>query len=495
MSVAVVPEVEAVPVLSHDEAIAVATEIAAGLAATSLERDRDRLLPGASWTASRPPACSRSPCRPSTVAPGSRSRRWPRCSGCSRPATRASPRSRTATSCTSTCCATRARASSGGSSSARCWPAGGSATRSPRSAPSTSATSAPRSRRPATARWTLERHQGLQHRRALRRLDPGARPQDTLADDGPLHVAWVERHAPGVSVIDDWDGMGQRTTASGTVHLDQVEVTADRIVPLPPDLRGPADLRRLRAVAARRHRRRHRPRRARRGRRVRPHQAPALVRTPAWTGRPRTRWSSSASARWSSTCAPPRRCCARPPGPSTRPTPTSPTTARPTASLAVAAGEAHAGAACPSRSASRAVRGVRHPLGPRLAQPGPALAQRPHPHPARPGRAGRSSTSAGTSSTARRRPATASSDPAKGSTIEVPLVPAHQRRRRPAGRRRRPRRRPTAPADAPPSVRLPRPDRPQRRAARLRGRADPDRRLVRGRLADHRDAGSRCRSG
>ena len=32
------------------------------------------------------------------------------------------------------------------------------------------------------------------------------------------------------------------------------------------------------------------------------------------------------------------------------------------------------------------------------------------------------------------------------------------------------------------------PDRPQRRAARLRGRAHPDRRLVRGRVADHRDA-------
>ena len=35
---------------------------------------------------------------------------------------------------------------------------------------------------------------------------------------------------------------------------------------------------------------------------------------------------------------------------------------------------------------------------------------------------------------------------------------------------------------------LPRPDRPQRRAARLRGRADPDRRLVRGRLGVHGDA-------
>ena len=31
-----------------------------------------------------------------------------------------------------------------------------------------------------------------------------------------MHVAWVERTAPGVTVVDDWAGMGQRTTASGT---------------------------------------------------------------------------------------------------------------------------------------------------------------------------------------------------------------------------------------------------------------------------------------
>ncbi len=40
-----------------------------------------------------------------------------------------------------------------------------------------------------------------------------------LGEDGPMHVAWVERRADGVSVVDDWDGMGQRTTASGTVRL------------------------------------------------------------------------------------------------------------------------------------------------------------------------------------------------------------------------------------------------------------------------------------
>ncbi len=49
--------------------------------------------------------------------------------------------------------------------------------------------------------------------------------------DGPLVVAWVERTAPGVTVIDDWTGMGQRTTASGTVRLEEVAVREDFLTP------------------------------------------------------------------------------------------------------------------------------------------------------------------------------------------------------------------------------------------------------------------------
>ncbi|AIY18742.1 SfnB family sulfur acquisition oxidoreductase [Pimelobacter simplex] len=52
-----------------------------------------------------------------------------------------------------------------------------------------------------------------------------------LGDDGPLHVAWVERDADGVAVVDDWDGLGQRVTASGTVRLRRVRVSADRVMP------------------------------------------------------------------------------------------------------------------------------------------------------------------------------------------------------------------------------------------------------------------------
>ncbi|MEV6765504.1 SfnB family sulfur acquisition oxidoreductase [Streptomyces sp. NPDC051105] len=59
------------------------------------------------------------------------------------------------------------------------------------------------------------------------------------AEDGNLHVAYVPRDAPGLTVVDDWDGMGQRTTASGTVRLDGVPVPADRVLPHHLTFQGP----------------------------------------------------------------------------------------------------------------------------------------------------------------------------------------------------------------------------------------------------------------
>ncbi|SDD17231.1 SfnB family sulfur acquisition oxidoreductase [Streptomyces prasinopilosus] len=59
------------------------------------------------------------------------------------------------------------------------------------------------------------------------------------AGDDHLHVALVPRDAPGLTVTDDWDGMGQRTTASGTVRLDGVPVAADRVFPHHLTFRGP----------------------------------------------------------------------------------------------------------------------------------------------------------------------------------------------------------------------------------------------------------------
>ncbi|WP_405146142.1 SfnB family sulfur acquisition oxidoreductase [Sphaerisporangium sp. NBC_01403] len=54
-----------------------------------------------------------------------------------------------------------------------------------------------------------------------------------------LQVAYVPRDAEGVEVVDDWAGMGQRLTASGTVHLRGVRVPADRVVPHHLTFTGP----------------------------------------------------------------------------------------------------------------------------------------------------------------------------------------------------------------------------------------------------------------
>ncbi|BBZ34364.1 SfnB family sulfur acquisition oxidoreductase [Mycolicibacterium confluentis] len=50
----------------------------------------------------------------------------------------------------------------------------------------------------------------------------------------PKAVAFVPADAVGVTIVDDWDGMGQRTTASGTVTLDAVRVPAEHVVPFTP---------------------------------------------------------------------------------------------------------------------------------------------------------------------------------------------------------------------------------------------------------------------
>lgn len=57
--------------------------------------------------------------------------------------------------------------------------------------------------------------------------------------DGPMHVAWVPRDADGLEIIDDWDAVGQRTTASGTVKLDGVRVTDDLITDYAETFTGP----------------------------------------------------------------------------------------------------------------------------------------------------------------------------------------------------------------------------------------------------------------
>lgn len=63
-----------------------------------------------------------------------------------------------------------------------------------------------------------------------------------LQDDDRPVMAFIPLPAAGAEIVDDWSGMGQRTTASGTVRLNQVAVDPAWIIPLPspekPTLRG-----------------------------------------------------------------------------------------------------------------------------------------------------------------------------------------------------------------------------------------------------------------
>ncbi|MFK5735044.1 SfnB family sulfur acquisition oxidoreductase [Pseudomonas urmiensis] len=51
-----------------------------------------------------------------------------------------------------------------------------------------------------------------------------------LDDEGRQRLAFVRRGSPGLRIVDDWSGFGQRTTASGTVLLDQVPVDAELVI-------------------------------------------------------------------------------------------------------------------------------------------------------------------------------------------------------------------------------------------------------------------------
>lgn len=60
-----------------------------------------------------------------------------------------------------------------------------------------------------------------------------------LGAGGPLHVAWLRRDARGVQINDDWDALGQRTTASGTAVFDGVEVDQRWLTPYADLFDGP----------------------------------------------------------------------------------------------------------------------------------------------------------------------------------------------------------------------------------------------------------------
>lgn len=49
---------------------------------------------------------------------------------------------------------------------------------------------------------------------------------------GGQALAYIRTDAPGVTLIDDWNGLGQRGSSSGSLILENVEVSADYVIPV-----------------------------------------------------------------------------------------------------------------------------------------------------------------------------------------------------------------------------------------------------------------------
>jgi len=63
-----------------------------------------------------------------------------------------------------------------------------------------------------------------------------------LGDDDRLVVAFVRRDAPGVTLDDDWDVMGQRATVSGSAFFDDVAVDPSLVIPYAGAFEAPQQL-------------------------------------------------------------------------------------------------------------------------------------------------------------------------------------------------------------------------------------------------------------
>nr|WP_238935270.1 SfnB family sulfur acquisition oxidoreductase [Pseudomonas typographi] len=64
-------------------------------------------------------------------------------------------------------------------------------------------------------------------------------PTSVIDPEGRQQMAFVHREASGLRIIDDWSGMGQRTTGSGSVVFEQVYVDADDVVPFQASFERP----------------------------------------------------------------------------------------------------------------------------------------------------------------------------------------------------------------------------------------------------------------
>lgn len=51
-------------------------------------------------------------------------------------------------------------------------------------------------------------------------------------ETGAALYVMLPANTPGITLLDDWDGMGQRTTASGSTLLENVQVAPEQVIPL-----------------------------------------------------------------------------------------------------------------------------------------------------------------------------------------------------------------------------------------------------------------------
>jgi SfnB family sulfur acquisition oxidoreductase len=70
----------------------------------------------------------------------------------------------------------------------------------------------------------------------LTRLDD---PEGRSGLEPGEYIAYLPANTPGVRVVDDWNGLGQRTTGSGTVSFDEVLVDRDQVIPRSGAVRAP----------------------------------------------------------------------------------------------------------------------------------------------------------------------------------------------------------------------------------------------------------------
>ncbi|PSR58481.1 SfnB family sulfur acquisition oxidoreductase [Nocardia sp. MDA0666] len=70
----------------------------------------------------------------------------------------------------------------------------------------------------------------------LTRLDD---PDGRSGLDSGEYIAFLPADTAGVTIVDDWNGIGQRTTGSGTVTFDAVRVSADQLIPRAAAVRAP----------------------------------------------------------------------------------------------------------------------------------------------------------------------------------------------------------------------------------------------------------------